>query len=81
MLRSIAYNYPGFQSLPRGIRKMLIVTESFFFFEEEGRGPTPSVSPAARVPAPPDTAPKPAVSSLTYFPTRHSLRSHPRSYL
>ncbi len=34
MLRSIAYNYPEFQSLPRGIKKMLVVTESFFFGEE-----------------------------------------------
>jgi len=37
VLRSIAFNYPGFQSLPRGIKKMLVVTESFFFSEENGR--------------------------------------------
>ncbi len=37
MLRSIAYNYPEFQSLPRGIKKMLVVTESFFFGEETRR--------------------------------------------
>ncbi len=33
-LRSIAFNYPGFQALPRGIKKMLVVSESFFFAEE-----------------------------------------------
>jgi hypothetical protein len=37
MLRSIAYNYPGFQSLPKGIKKMLVVTESFFFGDENRR--------------------------------------------
>lgn len=33
-LRSIAFTYPGFQSLPRGIKRMLLVTESFLFDEE-----------------------------------------------
>ena len=37
MLRSIAYNFPGFQDLPRGIKKMLVVTESHFFGEENAR--------------------------------------------
>ncbi len=32
--RSIAFNYPGFQSLPRGIKKMLVFTETFFFGAE-----------------------------------------------
>jgi hypothetical protein len=37
MLRSIAFDYPGFQSLPRGIKKMLLISESFFFSEENCR--------------------------------------------
>ncbi len=32
-MRSIMMTYPGFQSLPRGIRKMLLVSETFFFVE------------------------------------------------
>jgi hypothetical protein len=26
-------NYPGFQTLPRGVRQMLLVSEAFFFNE------------------------------------------------
>jgi hypothetical protein len=37
MMRSIAYNYAGFQELPKGIKKMLVVTESHFFGEQNGR--------------------------------------------
>jgi hypothetical protein len=33
-LRSIAFSYPGFQSLPRGIKQMLVVTETFLFGED-----------------------------------------------
>jgi hypothetical protein len=35
--RSIAFAYPGFQALPRGIKKMLVLTETFFFGEEKER--------------------------------------------
>jgi hypothetical protein len=33
MLNSITATYPGFQSLPKGIKKMLLVSESVFFEE------------------------------------------------
>ena len=36
-LISIAATYPGFQSLPRGVKQMLLVSESHFF--EEARTP------------------------------------------
>jgi len=32
-LKSIMMTYPGFQTLPRGIKKLLLVSESFFFRE------------------------------------------------
>ena len=48
MLRSIAYNYPGFQLLPRGIKKMLLFSESFFFNGENCRSYTDLVLPLAR---------------------------------
>jgi hypothetical protein len=36
-LSSITATYPGFQSLPKGIKQMLLVSESVFF--EEARAP------------------------------------------
>ena len=39
-LNSISATYPGFQSLPKGVKKMLLVTESLFF--EDAR-PLPKV--------------------------------------
>jgi hypothetical protein len=27
-------NYPGFQTLPKGVKQMLLVSESYFFVEE-----------------------------------------------
>jgi hypothetical protein len=32
-MRTIILTYPGFQSLPRGIKQMLVTSESFFFSE------------------------------------------------
>jgi hypothetical protein len=32
-LNSISATYPGFQSLPKGVKQMLLVTESVFFEE------------------------------------------------
>jgi hypothetical protein len=29
--RTIAMSYPGFQALPLGVKRMLVVSESFFF--------------------------------------------------
>lgn len=30
-IKSIMSTYPGFQELPKGVRKMLLVSESYFF--------------------------------------------------
>jgi hypothetical protein len=30
-MKSIMMTYPGFQALPKGIKKMLLASESFFF--------------------------------------------------
>ena len=34
-MRTITLAYPGFQALPRGVKKMLVVSESFFFGEND----------------------------------------------
>ncbi len=36
-MSSIANSYPGFQSLPKGVKQMLMVSESMFF--EDARTP------------------------------------------
>ena len=48
VLRSIAYHYPGFQSLPRGIKKMLLFSESFFFSNEKCRSCADLLRPLGR---------------------------------
>ncbi|HWW01480.1 MAG TPA: hypothetical protein VNZ64_17415 [Candidatus Acidoferrum sp.] len=42
-MKSIITVYPGFQSLPKGVKKMLVVSETFFFREAGSRlaNPTP----------------------------------------
>ena len=37
-MKMIMTSYPGFQDLPKGIRKMLLVSESFFFDEMQRSG-------------------------------------------
>jgi hypothetical protein len=32
-------NYPGFQTLPKGVRQMLLVSEAYFFNEPASRPP------------------------------------------
>jgi len=32
-MRTIILTYPGYQSLPRGIKQMLVASENFFFEE------------------------------------------------
>ena len=34
-MRTITLAYPGFQTLPRGVKYMLVVSESFFFGESD----------------------------------------------
>ena len=36
-MKSIMMSYPGFPSLPRGVRKLLLTSESFFFEEADLR--------------------------------------------
>ena len=47
-MRTITLAYPGFQALPRGVKKMLVVSESFFF-GEHGTSKTPHPQ-AAQIP-------------------------------
>jgi len=35
-MNSITATYPGFQSLPKGIKRMLVVSENLFFEEAKG---------------------------------------------
>ena len=37
IMKSIITTYPDFQSLPKGIRRMLVASESFFFLEANSR--------------------------------------------
>ena len=37
IMKSIIMTYPDFQSLPKGIKRMLVASESFFFRETESR--------------------------------------------
>ncbi len=34
-MRSIILTYPGFQSLPRGVKQLLLASENFYFGEPE----------------------------------------------
>lgn len=52
MPRSIAYNYPGFQELPKGIRRMLLVSETHFFAEDKGHRPPRALPLPMFFPAP-----------------------------
>jgi len=36
-MRTIALTYPGFHALPSGVKRLLVLSESFFFEEEGGR--------------------------------------------
>jgi hypothetical protein len=38
-LKSISTTYPGFQALPKGIKQLLVVTESFYFDEARPQQP------------------------------------------
>lgn len=44
-MKSIITTYPDFQKLPRGLKMLLLVSESFFFSEAVAR---PRKTPAAR---------------------------------
>ena len=46
--------YPGFQSLPQGLKKLLLASETFFFSEPQSHAPRPAPGP---VPAPQWQAP------------------------
>jgi hypothetical protein len=43
-MKSIITTYPDFQSLPRGIKKMLLASEDFFFGEVKAPQPSPKRS-------------------------------------
>jgi hypothetical protein len=44
IMKSIITTYPDFQSLPKGVRRMLVVSESFFFLEADSRMQKPRPS-------------------------------------
>ena len=37
-MRTIILTYPGFQSLPKGVKQMLVASENFFFGDAEAAG-------------------------------------------
>jgi hypothetical protein len=37
--RTIALTYPGFQALPSAVKRMLVISESFFFDNQAGQQP------------------------------------------
>jgi len=44
MINTITAAYPGFQALPKGVKQMLLLSESLFF-EEARPEPLPSARP------------------------------------
>lgn len=56
IMKMIMTSYPGFQDLPKGVKKMLLVSESFFFDEMQRTGTVatdaPIIPPAPPLPAP-----------------------------
>jgi hypothetical protein len=40
-MKSIVVTYPGFQTLPKGLKMMLVASESFFFHEANACLPKP----------------------------------------
>jgi hypothetical protein len=65
-MNSITATYPGFQALPKGIRQMLLISESLFFEEARlpldlpGSRPRREPAPAVR-PRPEFRPPAPAL--------------------
>ena len=47
-MKSIMTEYPDFRSLPKGVRQMLVASESLFFAEASGAGVTPAGREANR---------------------------------
>lgn len=43
-MKSIAFTYPGFRDLPRGIKQMLVTSENVFFENVRTRRPNLPVS-------------------------------------
>ena len=44
-LKSISTTYPGFHTLPKAIKQMLLVTENFYFEEARPQQPEPAEQP------------------------------------
>lgn len=42
MLKSIVCTYPGFRTLPKGLKQMLVASENIFFSEVSGAAPLAS---------------------------------------
>jgi hypothetical protein len=67
-MKSIITTYPDFQALPRGIKKMLLASEDFFFGEVKASHPSPK-RPAGGLP----TGTKPEFQFPMPFPAIHSI--------
>lgn len=52
-MRTIILTYPGYQSLPRGIKQMLVASENFYFDESRATAanPWPKDAKIAQFPA------------------------------
>ncbi|HKW28530.1 MAG TPA: hypothetical protein VJT54_04280 [Verrucomicrobiae bacterium] len=59
-MRTIILTYPGYQSLPRGIKQMLLASESFYFDE-----PRPAATDINNC--------KPADAKIAQFPATTSF--------
>jgi hypothetical protein len=57
-MRTIILTYPGFQSLPRGVKQLLLATENFYFEEPRSAAARPDGARSKRS----ETAPLAAVT-------------------
>jgi hypothetical protein len=67
-MKSIITTYPDFHALPKGIKRMLLASETFFFAEalsEHLQGPQPTTAPRSK--------PLSALQPLPRFSTPSSI--------
>jgi hypothetical protein len=66
-LHSITATYPGFQALPKGVKQMLLVTESVFFDEARVAQKTNRSAPLLSQPPPAES------NAIQMMPSRSDL--------
>jgi hypothetical protein len=62
-MKSIITTYPDFHALPKGIKRMLLTSESFFFSEASGQRPQVSLNLGSRCKTLSHVQPSPPVST------------------